>query len=341
MPFDFDQEERHGWEDVEKYLLDQETTRQINEQARIRNERTRQTWEESTITDYVDKLCEDGTVREICRPVIEEKIDEDLDPYKQEVADLNQALIDRTAELTHSIATKEEELHNALDDEKDAREEGDKENGDAIATEKSVRENQYEEVSGRLMNLGAKIGLVHGTSKCTCIPFTDRYAYTKIWFPKPFDGVPILLWRRDREVSTTGSTLDPDKSVTCKIDTVTNEFFTVAHQNAHYGVQVSFNVGWIAMPLNPSQSSMGYEESVYYTQENTADNPAEKRITFAEPFDIAPLVNISGSQKNGFNISLKDVTTEGFTFSAYLDGSATVSPATGYLIFDWEAYEPY
>lgn len=78
--------ESSGWADIEKFIQDQETTRQINEQARIQNEIARMASLPDTIKEHVNELCNDGTVVELCTPVINEKINNDLSAYQHEVA---------------------------------------------------------------------------------------------------------------------------------------------------------------------------------------------------------------------------------------------------------------
>ena len=78
--------ESSGWDDIEKFVQEQEATRQINEQARIQNEIARMASLNDTIKEHVNELCNDGTVAELCTPIINEKINQDLGAYQQEVA---------------------------------------------------------------------------------------------------------------------------------------------------------------------------------------------------------------------------------------------------------------
>lgn len=78
--------ESSGWADIEKFIHDQEATRQINEQARIQNEIARITSLSDNVKESVNELCNNGTMVELCTPVINEKIDEELVAYQHEVA---------------------------------------------------------------------------------------------------------------------------------------------------------------------------------------------------------------------------------------------------------------
>lgn len=90
--------------ELDKTVRENEIVRQINENRRNKNEAVRQTWEADTIKGFVDDLCDDGTVVELCTPVISDKIDEDLGAYQQEVARFADEVVELDARVSNLVA---------------------------------------------------------------------------------------------------------------------------------------------------------------------------------------------------------------------------------------------
>lgn len=113
MAFYSDKPARYGWEDVENYLAQQETTRQINEEARIENEKHRI----RTLEQTVERIVEDASETVINDPRFYEKVDEWFEGKAAQINEntdaINQEVIARSSE--------DVSLSNLIDDSKASR----------------------------------------------------------------------------------------------------------------------------------------------------------------------------------------------------------------------------
>ena len=88
MAFYSDKPARYGWEDVENYLAQQETTRQINEEARIENEKHRI----RTLEQTVEHIIEDASEIVVNDPRFYEKVENWFDGKTAQIQENTDAI---------------------------------------------------------------------------------------------------------------------------------------------------------------------------------------------------------------------------------------------------------